>query len=764
MKGFFLVYLLLSLLLPSIWTGSGRLLATGEEGPIFYNPSRALHLHGYSWQDIGTGASYPTLTPRLPLFVFTNRLSTLGLSSLSIQYLVFSFLLFTSFVAAYELAYSLTHQAKISFLAGLIYVFNPFTSVHIWNRFLFTLMFSLPLIPATLAVFVAGLARHRLIYILLFPLPSLLFAPAFGSPAVALTLWVPIFLYSLLSFSKQRTFFPLLFLGLCLLIWSLANFWWVSRLRHSSTSFSLASPDYNLRALQSLSRYSPLSHISRLISTDYPYSPSLTWLLPILALFSVIKFHRLPAVQFAIPLFLVGLFIAKGTSPPLGNLFAWLFTHLSPLQLWRNAFEKAGLLLVISYSLLIPFTIIHLPRFFSAVFIFVLVGVANSPVWTGQIFQTTQTSIPDYWGKASVWLDSLPPDTRLLSLPAPFGDGATYSWQPPYHGLNPLPYLLSRPLVSHTLSLPEVDLTYRTYLKYLTRLPLWQFARLYSARYLLIDSDISWQKLGLFSPSQVQALLLVYTPPSPNLPSPLADCPPCDLSNSKYVRFTLTSPQPVALETQIIDATGRRLRFDGLQDPQYSFPAGASQVILPLHQPTETDPDFDFSRISKISFFPPVQTSPLWPDAGSPLPQKHLSSKISFPPLSFYEFSPQVVSPRIFAAGQIMVVPDVYSLFSFISAHPESIPPTFVVDPQNQFQLNITSPPAVSFIRLNPTHYRVEVAEATEPFLLVFHESFHPSWRVTVSGQTFPHLLVDGYANGWLVNRTGSFTLEVKFL
>jgi len=69
---------------------------------------------------------------------------------------------------------------------------------------------------------------------------------------------------------------------------------------------------------------------------------------------------------------------------------------------------------------------------------------------------------------------------------------------------------------------------------------------------------------------------------------------------------------------------------------------------------------------------------------------------------------------------------------------------------------------------VNPTKYRVKVANATEPFLLVFSESYHDQWKACVNSgdgdvgwieafwrDTVPegqHIMANGYANAWYID------------
>jgi arabinofuranan 3-O-arabinosyltransferase len=63
-------------------------------------------------------------------------------------------------------------------------------------------------------------------------------------------------------------------------------------------------------------------------------------------------------------------------------------------------------------------------------------------------------------------------------------------------------------------------------------------------------------------------------------------------------------------------------------------------------------------------------------------------------------------------------------------------------------------PPRVEVVRNGATSMRVHVTGATRPFWMVLGESQSPGWRASVVGghSLGGSQLVDGYANGWLVN------------
>jgi hypothetical protein len=87
------------------------------------------------------------------------------------------------------------------------------------------------------------------------------------------------------------------------------------------------------------------------------------------------------------------------------------------------------------------------------------------------------------------------------------------------------------------------------------------------------------------------------------------------------------------------------------------------------------------------------------------------------------------------------------------------------------FQINST--PNLNFKKVNPTKYQVDIQNAKGSFIVVFNETFNPFWKLYLSGLTESsmsetwfskfnnniisvpdnkHMLVNGYANAWMVN------------
>lgn len=86
--------------------------------------------------------------------------------------------------------------------------------------------------------------------------------------------------------------------------------------------------------------------------------------------------------------------------------------------------------------------------------------------------------------------------------------------------------------------------------------------------------------------------------------------------------------------------------------------------------------------------------------------------------------------------------------------------------------------PEIVFRKQNPTRWIVEVKNADKPFILSFLENYSWGWKVYESSnpdnifsnlifKPIPedmHLIVQGYANGWVIDKTGNYYLVIEYL
>lgn len=72
--------------------------------------------------------------------------------------------------------------------------------------------------------------------------------------------------------------------------------------------------------------------------------------------------------------------------------------------------------------------------------------------------------------------------------------------------------------------------------------------------------------------------------------------------------------------------------------------------------------------------------------------------------------------------------------------------------------------PKLKFEMLKPVKYKIE-SESHEPFFLVFNESFHPGWRLSVNKKPLSknHFSANAYANGWYIDETGKNEIILEY-
>jgi hypothetical protein len=69
----------------------------------------------------------------------------------------------------------------------------------------------------------------------------------------------------------------------------------------------------------------------------------------------------------------------------------------------------------------------------------------------------------------------------------------------------------------------------------------------------------------------------------------------------------------------------------------------------------------------------------------------------------------------------------------------------------------------VQFEETNPCSYTAHII-SSQPFLLTFSESYHPMWKAYVDGQEISSIGTNFLANGYYINKTGSFEVELYFV
>lgn len=71
--------------------------------------------------------------------------------------------------------------------------------------------------------------------------------------------------------------------------------------------------------------------------------------------------------------------------------------------------------------------------------------------------------------------------------------------------------------------------------------------------------------------------------------------------------------------------------------------------------------------------------------------------------------------------------------------------------------------PMVNYVKINPSKYIVNVSESNG-FILILVNNFNSLWIASINGVPIKdHFMVNGYANGWIIENKGSYTVDIIF-
>jgi hypothetical protein len=71
--------------------------------------------------------------------------------------------------------------------------------------------------------------------------------------------------------------------------------------------------------------------------------------------------------------------------------------------------------------------------------------------------------------------------------------------------------------------------------------------------------------------------------------------------------------------------------------------------------------------------------------------------------------------------------------------------------------------PRLDVEEVDEARYLISVKDARAPFVLTLNQTFDPGWNARDPSIEASHAVTNGFANGWLVDRIGSFDIEIAF-
>jgi len=671
----------------------------------------------------------------------------------------------------------------------------------IWGRGLYMQFFPFALFPLFLILFILGIKKRNFLYGTIALVSSVILSAAFDNISYALSLWFVIFLYAFFylikHFNKKEIIFTVAFFTFLFFGWILLHLFWILPFLALSTQPYVGiteNPEQGLGSLRGVSRQFPLHILIRLMHSGYFFEDLygkvysgfifglISWIIPLVSLFSLKQFKKLSHFWFFGAFFLIGLFISLGSNFPSGWLFEIMFKYIPFFQMFRNPFEKFGLVFLIAYvpffslgALIVAQKIGHLFKKEAAGFASVLVmivlvsGIYVWPMWTG-IFAggyrlNPWIKVPDYYKEMEKWLDGNSEDYRVFMTPIWSGDGTFYQWgDTRFQGTDPIVYLINQPAVSYSSQVLGFLSSMR---KNMERINLAPSLALFQAKYLIERGDAvmiteAEKRHSKFLTGSIYPPLGIHLSTQEVCQDKYADSKVnnvawiiCQIQNTdsdwskiKYAHFEVKTDVPAFFEIALRDQDGIRIRWYGPTDAEYQTNNNEWTVVtIPLSAPTEYNPAIVFSKVNLIEVFahpkdyPKTSTKEIFlkdikldPGKEEKLNTFHLAQ--TFGKLRAYEPFQFTPSPEFGSLSAIDKVEDFLQLFEEADKQKGQIDKKgFIVLSQNM-QKNLQELPSDSLMqiidkeKISDSRYRLEVNIDDGKGLFILSKTFNSQWKV----------------------------------
>ncbi len=487
----FLVFFAISLTLSIIWFRKGLLYGGAEVGLLTYDPARWFEIQKFLWWEaVAPGWPIPHFLNATPFYFVLSMVKWLGFSPVVLQGFVFCVLLFLMGFGVYLFTLLILGQQRRNYalLAGLFYMFNPYTMVDVWHRFVYTGFFLAAFLPFLAFFWKKWISEGSLLYLCLFFLTNLSAVYMYGNLSSIITVWllltlltIPLILFPWKGIQNSTKIGKRFLFGF--ILWILINIWWLLPILTTGTGL-LSQPnsaDDNLTSLINISRKTILPYTLQLTNPFYLFFTKelgdayknfpvtvIPWIGTVIIFLGIITSLSNISTAYIAIAYLIVVVIAKGVAIPFSAPLLFAFTHFYFLGVIRNPYEKLGILLPFFGSLLFVIGLEKIinstkrVRAFIIIILLVFFGY-SLPMFTGHIFGNKQhpleVDVPNYYKQANEWLlGQRKEEGNILQLSFSGRDVVTYDWGSGYHGVEINELLFSsHPSISRETNLKNVD-------------------------------------------------------------------------------------------------------------------------------------------------------------------------------------------------------------------------------------------------------------------------------------------------------------------
>ncbi|MEK6808669.1 MAG: alpha-(1-_3)-arabinofuranosyltransferase family protein, partial [Nanoarchaeota archaeon] len=546
-----LFFVLITTIIITSWFRYGYLYGGGDVGLPSYDPTRIFEItKNIWWEAAAPGTTVPHGLTSVPLQFAQAILQDTGLSYVAIQAILFWLLLFMMGYGMFLVGLSVFGNQKIglAILAGLFYMFNPYMMIQVWHRFVHTTFFLAAALPFIFLFWRSWIKKGTYQSLFLFLLINFLAVYLYGTLAFIATILIILVFISLFEILfPWNGFYTLRIISLRFIIgfvfWVLIHSWWML------PSFNVAPAIFstqhtvgeNLTTLYTISQQAIIPYSLLGINPFYiyeqldwgkiyesPFFRFLPWLSLLFLVPGFIKSLTKKGLLIWSILLSVGLFLAKGAAAPFGYIYIFGFSNFFTLGILRNPYEKLGILIPFSMSILLAIgiswyleTVKYKFKSFLKVgigfLLVILVGVNLWPMWLGKMFGKYDNpafiDVPASYTSADDFIKRQDEEGKILHLPLTSGESATYDWKFGYNGVEPSQLLFkSLPSISHGFNLDYVDDALVALSSIFTVKPpaereIAQLLQAFNVRFIVLHKDIEWKGGSLHDPVKIEAIL-----------------------------------------------------------------------------------------------------------------------------------------------------------------------------------------------------------------------------------------------------------------
>lgn len=548
-----LIFPFIALILTFSWFREGFIYGGGDVGLQTYNPQRIFEISKYIWWEAtAPGVAVPQALIALPFNFAFSILQSAGFTPLMLQATFFFLILSSMGVGMYILLQFIYKDLpkKYAIFGGLFYLFNPYMMIQVWHRFVHSTFFLVAALPFLVIFWLKWVRGGKLFWLLIFLITNLLALYAFGTIAYIATLWLLLALISLpeVIFPSQqfRITKKIIFRFLLgFLFWVLTNVWWLLPLFNISPGLlsQQHTNEETITSLINISRQAILPYSLQMINPFYLFYQQdfgagylnivirlIPWLFVSIVFVGFIRAIKTKDLSQWPFIYLIVVLLSKAASSPFGFVYIFGMEHFFSLGVFRNPFEKIGVLLPLINTVLFVIGLYFLGEFLSKkwnkkislflISVTVLTIISFCwPMFAGKIFgkieKAEYVKVPPAYLEVDNWIKSdLKNDKeigKILHLPLTRGEAITYNWGYGYSGLESSAlFFTSLPSISHGFNIQRIDDTLTAFYLSFNKLDddkILRFLQDFNVKYIVLHKDVKWQDSDVFDPAQTEEVL-----------------------------------------------------------------------------------------------------------------------------------------------------------------------------------------------------------------------------------------------------------------